>query len=206
MSSWLQAYETYILPNEEKVDLGIAIGSRLIPQDVLSTTSGQQSVTAALEKIAAMIEPITGTAANPDLKAVSYGSPLQILVTTPSSYPNNDTVAASITPAWRTATWHVVLGSGFANDADASTIAKAFQTSHDATKILEGVAPNSGAYQNEADVFQDDHTTAFWGDANYERLLAMKQQLDPSNVLTCWDCIGFDSSDARYGCYPPAPS
>ncbi|KAK3660886.1 hypothetical protein LTR56_000644 [Elasticomyces elasticus] len=203
--SFYQAYQKYILPNEEVVGLGLAIGSRLIPRDILQTDSGKQTVIDALQKIASMVTAITGTASAPDLRSITYGPPLQILVTAPSSYPNNDTVPASITPAWRDAIWHVIGGQAMANNAGVSTINKAFQTAHDVAKILEGVAPNSGAYQNEADVFQNNPTQTFWG-SNYQRLLSIKKQVDPKNVLTCWDCVGGSRSDTIYGCYPAAPS
>lgn len=55
-------------------------------------------------------------------------------------------------------------------------------------------------------MFEPDPATAFWGTDNYNRLLSLKQEIDPKNILTCWDCIGWDSSDPRYGCYPAAPS
>lgn len=36
-NSFFQAYETYIQPNEEKVGIGLAIASRLIPRSLLAT-------------------------------------------------------------------------------------------------------------------------------------------------------------------------
>ncbi|KAK5125086.1 hypothetical protein LTR08_005448 [Meristemomyces frigidus] len=203
--SFLQAYNKYILPNEEPVGIALAVGSRLIPKEVLDSASGQHSLIAALETITKLLVPPAATPARCDLRALTHGAPLQILLTPPSSYPNNDTVPASITPAWRAATWHVTAGVAFANNADVATIDRAFQAAHDVTWILTALAPNSGAYQNEADTFQDDAPGAFWGAENYHRLLGMKGQMDPTNVLTCWDCIGFDRADARYGCYPAAP-
>lgn len=202
--SFYQAYNTYILPNEEKVGISLTLGSRLIPADVF--TNNEAGLTNALQKIAGEITAITGTQASPDLRAITYRPPLQFLVTAPSSYPDNDTVPASITPAWRTATWHVIGGQAFANNADVATINNAFQVGHNVAKTLESVAPDSGAYQNEADVFQTDPTTTFWGSENYDRLLSIKKEIDPDNLLTCWDCFGWNSADARYGCYPAAPS
>ncbi|EMC94258.1 hypothetical protein BAUCODRAFT_36730 [Baudoinia panamericana UAMH 10762] len=204
--SFYQAYNTYILPNEEKVGLGLALGSRLLPRDLFTTTAGQQKVTTALQQVAQMVSVLGATNTNPDLRAIAYGGPLQFLVTAPSSYPNNDTVPSSITPAWRSAIWHTIAGPGIPNNANAATFASAFKTAHDAATVLRNLAPNSGAYQNEADVYEPDPATTFWGTDNYNRLLSIKKQLDPNNILTCWDCIGWDSTDARYGCYPPAPS
>lgn len=92
-----------------------------------------------------MVVPLTGaSSSSPDPRALTYGAPLQILVTAPSSYPNNDTVPSSITPAWRSATWHVPVGQNIVNNADVATIEKAFKTAHDAAQVLRNVAPNSG--------------------------------------------------------------
>ena len=204
--SWYQAYAKFILPNEEKVGVSLALGSRLIPRDVLSTAAGQKSVASAIQQAAQMVIPLTATSKQPDLRALSYGGPMQILVTAPSSYDaTHDTVPASATPAWRNAIWHAVVGPSFSNDANIATINTAFKTAHDAAQLFRNVAPNSGAYQNEADAFENNPNDAFWG-SNYNRLLSLKKQMDPKNLLTCWNCIGWDSTAPRYGCYPAAPS
>lgn len=200
-TSFYQAYQKYISPNQEKVGLGVAIGSRLIPRSMLKTASGQESVAAAIEKALAMVVPPNADQLDP--RALTYGPPFQILVTTPSSFKTDGT--SSLTPAWygaNGAAWHVVLGQGFANDADADTIQNAFQNAHDAAQVLRDVAPNSGAYQNEADVFEPEPIATYWGQANYNRLLALKKSLDPKNLLTCWGCIGWNKDDAKYACYP----
>lgn len=81
-------------------------------------------------------------------------------------------------------------------------IQKAFRTAHAGTEVLRTLVPNSGAYQNEADVFTTDPVNDFWGSSNHARLLAIKRAIDPNNVLTCWDCVGWEPTDPRYGCYP----
>merc|ERR1712130_1086517 len=87
----------------------------------------------------------------------------------------------------------------FNNSPNQSTINRAFGTAHEVANILAGVPPNSGVYQNEADTFQDNHEQVFWGQENYDRLLSLKKEMDPNNILTCWQCIGYDASDPRYG-------
>lgn len=46
----------------------------------------------------------------------------------------------------------------------------------------------------------DDWKTRYWGH-NYDRLLAIKQKYDPSQVFYCYHCVGSDShnSDGRSG-------
>jgi FAD/FMN-containing dehydrogenase len=94
------------------------------------------------------------------------------------------------------------MGQAFDNDADASTIQAAFRNANRAAQVLRDVTPGSGAYQNEADVFEPQPEEAYWGKENYEKLLAIKKRVDPKNVLTCWGCIGWERSDDRYSCYP----
>jgi hypothetical protein len=145
------------------------------------------------------------TGAETDPLSLTYGAPIEILAVTPYSYtpfPGETFSDSALSPAWRNSTWHIVVGQGFANDADTATIQKAFTTANEAGNILRSLAPDSGAYQNEADVFEPDASDSFWGQANYQRLLRIKKSLDPSNVLTCWGCIGFQQTDPRYSCYP----
>jgi hypothetical protein len=145
------------------------------------------------------------TSAETDPLAVTYGAPIEILAVTPYSYvpfPGDSFSDSAVTPAWRNSTWHIVLGQGFANDANTAKIETAFSTVNKAGNILRSLAPNSGAYQNEADVFEPDASNSFWGQENYQKLLRIKKSLDPSNVLTCWGCVDFEQTDPRYSCYP----
>jgi FAD/FMN-containing dehydrogenase len=96
----------------------------------------------------------------------------------------------------------VALVQSWSNKADASTIHDAFVAVHEAGNLLRDITPGSGAYQNEADVYEPDPVGTFWGAENYQKLSAIKAELDPHNIVTCRGCIGWDQSDPRYGCYP----
>lgn len=217
--SFYQAYQEYLAPNEEKVGIGLALGSRLFQKSALATTDGQNKIISALDNIAAQVNFPTGTL-NP--LSLGYGGPLQILVTAPSSYQlptEGDT--SSVTPAWRNATWHVIAGVAIPNQATAAQYVAAFKKAHAIADNLTAVAgTGSGAvsnliihqsircalitsqYQNEADTFQTDPQDSYWGSANYAKLSQIKSQVDPGNLLTCHQCIGWTSTDPRYGCYP----
>lgn len=42
---------------------------------------------------------------------------------------------------------------------------------------------------------QNDWQTRYWGGAaSYQRLLAVKMQLDPTNIFTCYNCVGYNST------------
>lgn len=50
-------------------------------------------------------------------------------------------------------------------------------------KALRVAAPDTGAYVNECDYFQDDWQRAFWG-PNYPRLARIKRRYDPDGLFT----------------------
>jgi hypothetical protein len=90
--------------------------------------------------------------------------------------------------------------------AGTGSINNLFAAAHNAMKPLRQLTPGGGAYQNEADTFEPDPAGSFWGMDNYYNLLAWKQKMDPQNLLTCHQCIGWDKTDARYSCYPADPN
>ena len=48
-----------------------------------------------------------------------------------------------------------------------------------------------GTYFNEPSAHLPDWKERYWG-GHYDRLLAVKQQWDPTNVFTCLHCVGSD--------------
>jgi FAD/FMN-containing dehydrogenase len=58
------------------------------------------------------------------------------------------------------------------------------------------LTPGMGSYINEAAYFEDDPAKTFWGD-NYGRLLRIKRQVDPMNVLWCPFCVGHEHWQQR---------
>jgi hypothetical protein len=65
----------------------------------------------------------------------------------------------------------------------AEKIRTAFVNVHKAMDPLRKLTPSAGVYLNEADVFEVDSPSLFWGAQNYQRLLQIKHQLDPNKVL-----------------------
>lgn len=200
-----QAYQTFLVPILESPGEGVALASRLIPSALFDTAAGQAEVATVLADIANdLTYPTSATQTDP--LSVAYTAPLQILFSPPYNYqptaPGESFSDSSVTPAWRKSTWHAIAIEDFATQSDAVTIDKSFTAVNAAGDKLRALAPDSGAYQNEADVFEPDPAATFWGQANYDRLVSIKKSIDPNNVLTCWDCIGWDSTDDRYKCYP----
>ncbi|KAL4917613.1 hypothetical protein BDW62DRAFT_218097 [Aspergillus aurantiobrunneus] len=85
---------------------------------------------------------------------------------------------------------------------DPTTVQQIWQTTHDLMNQLRDLTPGGGAYQNEADPFEPDPTNSFWGRENYARLLQIKREVDPTNLLTVHNGVGWDETDGRYSCYP----
>lgn len=65
---------------------------------------------------------------------------------------------------------------------------------------LRELAPDSGAYLNEADPNEPDWQTAFYG-ANYQTLLSIKKKYDPDNIFYAKTAVGSEAwtelSDGR---------
>ncbi|KAJ6461412.1 hypothetical protein C8R45DRAFT_1108642 [Mycena sanguinolenta] len=90
----------------------------------------------------------------------------------------NVDIVSAVNPAWRTAKVHssqLILANEWLDSASLSeidSIRHSFQTT--AIPILEQLSgPNAGSYSNEADLFQLDFQTTFYG-PNYAKLSAIK--------------------------------
>jgi hypothetical protein len=62
-------------------------------------------------------------------------------------------------------------------------------------KALRVAAPDTGAYVNECDYFQDDWQRAFWG-PNYPRLARIKRHYDPDGLFTVYHGVGSEAWSA----------
>jgi hypothetical protein len=89
-----------------------------------------------------------------------------------------------VCPAWRTAYAHSVSGVGW-SPFDTTILNQL----NDYVEAFIELAPNTGAYVNEADPFQTNYHEAFWG-ANYPRLQSIKKAVDPHDVFWCRACVG----------------
>jgi FAD/FMN-containing dehydrogenase len=54
----------------------------------------------------------------------------------------------------------------------------------------EIVGPNGGTYLNEANPYEPDWESVFWGPDKYQRLLRVKRRVDPTGLMTCNRCVG----------------
>ncbi|KAI1267379.1 putative 6-hydroxy-D-nicotine oxidase [Xylariaceae sp. FL1019] len=94
----------------------------------------------------------------------------------------------AVNPAWRDTLFYVILGSAWTDDSTTAEI----QTANEAItnpylSYLDSVS--TGSYLNEADVAEPQWQQMFWGD-NYDRLLKIKQQLDPWDTFWAPTAVG----------------
>jgi hypothetical protein len=61
------------------------------------------------------------------------------------------------------------------------------------TSVLRAIMPDSGAYVAESDMLEPQWRESFWG-SKYDTLLAVKNEVDPVGVLTCYHCVGDTSA------------
>ncbi|CEO58807.1 hypothetical protein PMG11_03509 [Penicillium brasilianum] len=97
----------------------------------------------------------------------------------------------AVLPAWREAIAHVVLSTSWKWDDHEYTIAAQEKMTNDFMPSLMKLAPNSGAYLNEADFRQLDFKTAFYGE-NYDALRQVKAKYDPHNLFYGLTAVGSD--------------
>jgi len=197
--SFLQAYNQFLVPNEELVGIGTTIASRFVPKDNFATNSSQAQLLDAFMN--GMNTAGTNVLPGNSIGLVYGGAPTQILVTSPIGFPGGYDGTSSVTPAWYSTVWHVLYAPTFSYSASASDIKTLWQKATTAAQFIRDITPNA-AYQNEAYYNEPNYGETFWGTENFNRLTAMKKVYDPQNILTCHQCIGWNPSDSRYACYP----
>ncbi|KAJ7618051.1 hypothetical protein FB45DRAFT_933192 [Roridomyces roridus] len=182
LPSWYEFFLNFVVAAQAAVGNSMVLGSRLIPKANFESTEGRAKIVAHL---------LTQNA--------QFGMPY-IPVGTPISF-NYTPGATSVTPAWRDSIWHLSTGVTWPPNSTIQSIRTTLGKLHDFVhQDLTALAPNSGAYMNEGDVYESDHEFTYWGD-NYARLLAVKRKYDPRGLLDCWRCVGWKGA-AEFPCFP----
>ena len=100
----------------------------------------------------------------------------------------------AVLPAWRHSDVHLITGIQPGNGAKnyPAMVQQQANITNIVLPALQEVAPNSGAYINEADAFDPDWKVNFFG-SNYDRLLQIKRRWDPNNVFWVKAGVGSDA-------------
>jgi hypothetical protein len=189
-SSWYEFYAANIASEfANSGNWGTIMSSRLIPA---SNFEGMQNQDQLVDALLAGAETKTG-------------SPMiipMLCMSTPARTPDD---GSALTPFWRKSTWHVMFITQWdPAQTTAEKIRTAFVNVHKAMDPLRKLTPSAGVYLNEADVFEVDSPSLFWGAQNYQRLLQIKHQLDPNKVLQVHGGVGSDPKAKIFECYPKA--
>ncbi|KAI9566290.1 FAD-binding domain-containing protein [Boletus coccyginus] len=182
--SYLSFFETSLAPYPP-VGLPFIFSSRLVPAVNFETGESRELLVDAMM---------------PSFEAASM--PVIMIV---APYLYNYQGGTSVTDAWRSSLWHVVIAEFWNYNTTYEQREQIYASTSRSMTALRALTPGSGAYQNEADVYEPDHTESFWG-SSYEELVQIKEKYDPEHLFDCWHCVGWaGSQDPRYQCYMPQP-
>lgn len=161
---YLDSYRKYFNWDEGGLQDG-HMGSRLIPRDVVTNKS---------DEFIQICKNITHEG--------RFAQEMTIGAT--SSVASNTNNA--VNPAWRKANIFFLTGD---DSPDASGGAPNELVTHTWGDMLRKLAPDSGTYMNEADVYEVDYQKSFYGE-NYHRLLQIKDKYDPNGVFYATAGVG----------------
>lgn len=97
----------------------------------------------------------------------------------------------AVLPAWRDTLLHVLTILPWNDTASFSEMVALENEITSLDRVLKKLVPGSGAYMNEADFNNPDWKKDFFG-VNYERLLRVKEDVDPSGVFYAPTTVGSD--------------
>lgn len=184
--SWYAYYREYFMdPSYHIGAWGTTIASRLISSEVLQNDTLRHEMTKALVEL--------------HYSTVNF----IIMPVTPTRF--NGTTGSSLHPSWRTATWLIRINDRwdpFSQAATPSTNHQKFEKVHRAMDPIRALTPDMGVSVSEADSWEENYEEHFWGRENHEKLLKVKNRVDPDGILSVWQGIRFDKKDDRFKCYP----
>ncbi|GJE86542.1 FAD-binding oxidoreductase [Phanerochaete sordida] len=183
LPSFYEFFTKYVVATENPVGPEVLPSSRLLSNSLFATESGKASLLAAIAQVPSAL-PIVIVASNPNPALFAY-----------------EEGSTSFTPAWRDSAWHFLIGAGFAYNSTLADRQQMYTLASQLMQPFRELTPGSGAYFNEADVYEPNHEQSFWG-SNYAKLAEVKKKYDPNHIMDCWQCVGWKgASDPLFTCY-----
>ncbi|KAF4975769.1 hypothetical protein FZEAL_7485 [Fusarium zealandicum] len=106
----------------------------------------------------------------------------------PGPFPDN-----AVNPAWRDAAMWAISVINWPEDSSWEFIAQeSKKLTQEWMKPWRDVSPNSGAYASEADVTEPNFKQSFYGVSKYNRLLSIKDKVDPTGLFYALQGVGSD--------------
>ncbi|KAI0778209.1 FAD-binding domain-containing protein [Trametes elegans] len=174
----VESYFTWYMnffPQTSDAGASGALGSWLLPRDVVERDP---------DHVAHTLLPFPG---------------LNVLLVGGGAVARVDPGAMGVNPAWRSALLHTIFATGWAEGTPVRVINELLDGVKRNMTALRALAPDSGAYFNEASLFEPDPQRAFFG-SNAAKLKIIKQRYDPIDLFVVREGIGSDEWDADLLC------
>ena len=153
------------------------LASRLMPRDLFTTP---ETIGSLVEAVVYGIEKA---------RTLFPGTATQVVFEMPVSNPDSNHMTSAL-PAFRSALWHVIHVAEWGKPLAPTTAQSATAGFLQMLDPLKELSPGGGAYFNEAHYGEPDWQETFFG-TNYNRLLEIKNQYDPTHMFDCWKCVGW---------------
>jgi len=106
---------------------------------------------------------------------------------------NNTNPGSGVLPAWRSSYFSNIVARGYPIGTSQSVVDSIENDiTYVKTAAMKALAPNTGAYMNEADRLDPNWQVDFYG-SNYNNLHSIKQKYDPCSAFYCPTCVGSDA-------------
>ena len=186
--------------NDELGTGGFAVAGRSVPRDNFKDKKSRSKLVNTIYDLM-----MTGVQDDIDHTFATF-----INIVAPSAYtvPESDQPdgpgASAIHPHWRNNVWDILHTRTWTrHSTSAEYVQRKFQLVHEAIQPLKKLTPQGSGSTSSPDILDvDDWPESLWGKQNYERLLKIKEEVDPQNIMTCWGCIGFEKEEEAFGCVP----
>ncbi|KAH7921689.1 FAD-binding domain-containing protein [Leucogyrophana mollusca] len=171
--TWYEFYSTYLSGGVENGG-NTMLGSRLIPRETLEKNS---------KELTNILLPI-----NLSWNFVAGGKVSKI-----------DPNSAGVNPAWRKAIIHLTFGIAWPFGASSQEIDGMIDILKAKEKALRDLTPESGAYFNEASLYEENWQYTFFG-THYPALKAIKDKYDPHGLFVVAEGVGSEDWDSDLNC------
>lgn len=179
-SEWHEFTENPAISRNGPVGLGIMESGRFIPKELFATSDNVEQLVNAV--VTAMQFSYTNRG----------GGSAQLYATGPTNQPDNS--KTGVNPAWRTALWEVIMGAAWTTSTPPQVRTQIQNTISASIQPFKALTPGGGCYMNEGDWTEENWQQTFYGE-NYDRLLSVKKQYDPTSLFNCWKCVGWTGYD-----------
>ena len=176
----------YVLPQPDGSDPtggNAIVGTRLYARSILESESGPATYAKALKNVTTYLPTI-----------------IEGHLTAGGQVARNAGIDSALNPSWRIALGEIIIPVSWSDNTPVELqVALTTALTDVYMPQLISVDPTIGAYTNEANAYEPEWQTVFWG-TNYPRLLQVKNKWDPRGLFRCNRCVGSERWDATGNC------